>query len=153
MKIFIHGLESSGSGYKGRFFKKIFPDILCPDFQGDFNVRMRKLKNILNNKKDILIIGSSYGGLMATKFAYDFPDKVKKLILLAPAIIFENIITDEMKINVSAVIYHGIKDNVVPLQETRKLAEKVFPVLNFIEVDDDHFLHKTIYKIKWDELI
>ncbi len=153
MKIFIHGLESSGSGYKGRFFKKIFPDILCPDFQGDFNVRMRKLKNILSNKKDILIIGSSYGGLMATKYAIDNSNRVNKLILLAPAIIYENVIFENNEVYTPTIIFHGLKDDVVDLNKTKELAQKIFKNLNFIEVDDDHFLYKTIHKIKWNELI
>ena len=153
MKIFIHGLESSGSGYKGKFFKKIFNDILCPDFKGDFYSRMEKLNKILKDEKEIFIIGSSYGGLMATKFANDNQERVKRMILLAPAIIFENIITEDMKINVPTIIYHGIKDNVVPLNETKKLAKKIFNDLKFFEVDDDHLLHKTLEKISWKELI
>ncbi len=34
--IFVHGLESSGQGYKGIFLKRMFPDILTPDFK-EFN--------------------------------------------------------------------------------------------------------------------
>jgi len=153
MKIFIHGLESSGSGYKGRFFKKIFFDIICPNFHGNFEERMKKLEKILKYEKDIGIIGSSYGGLMATKYASMYPEKVKKMILLAPAIIFENVFNEDLKIDVLTIIYHGTKDEVVPLRETKKLAEKIFLNLEFIEVDDDHFLHKTIHKIPWQKLL
>ncbi len=153
MKIFIHGLESSGSGYKGRFFKDIFFDIICPDFKGDFYTRMQQLEKILKFEDNIFIIGSSYGGLMATKYAYDNQEKVKKMILLASAIIFENVIDENMKINTPTIIYHGIKDEVVPLKETKQLAQKIFTNLKFIEVDDDHFLHKTIHEINWKEIL
>ncbi len=30
--IFIHGLESSGKGFKGVYLKKLIPEILTPDF-------------------------------------------------------------------------------------------------------------------------
>ncbi len=153
MKIFIHGLESSGSGFKGRFFKEIFFDIITPDFKGDFNLRMQQLENILKFEKHVSIIGSSFGGLMATKYAYDNPQKVNKMVLLAPAIIFENVINESMKISVPTIIYHGKKDNVVPLKETKELAEKIFTNLKFFEVDDDHFLHKAIYKIPWKKIL
>jgi len=153
MKIFIHGLESSGKGFKGKFFKKIFTDILTPDFKGNFQQRMNKLNKILEDKSDILIIGSSYGGLMATKFAYDNPNKVKKLILLAPALIFENILNESMNILTPTIIFHGRNDSVVPLNKTKEFAEKIFKNLIFHEVDDDHLLHKTIQSINWKNLI
>ena len=153
MLIFIHGLESSGSGYKGRFFKEIFPEILTPDFTGNFENRMELLRKILKGNQNITIIGSSYGGLMATKYAIDHPERVNKLILLAPAIIYENVIAENARVYTPTIIFHGIKDDVVDLNKTRELAQKIFKDLNFIEVDDDHFLHKTIHKIKWKELI
>ena len=53
MKIFIHGLESSGKGFKGRFFKEIFPEILTPDFRGELFERMSELKKILKDSSDI----------------------------------------------------------------------------------------------------
>ena len=31
---FLHGLDSSGSGTKGRFFALNFPHVVCPDFAG-----------------------------------------------------------------------------------------------------------------------
>ena len=54
--IFIHGLESSGQGYKGRFFRKIFPNILTPDFKGELNERMEQLITTLLKFEKISII-------------------------------------------------------------------------------------------------
>jgi len=57
--IFIHGLESSGKGFKGLYLKKIIPEILTPDFIEleqkisiiDFlEKRMKQLKSILKEK-------------------------------------------------------------------------------------------------------
>jgi len=156
MIIFIHGLESSGSGYKGRFFKKIFFDkILTPDFTGNLNNRMNKLNKILNDYNDIVIIGSSFGGLMGTIYTAENPNKVKKLILLAPALTFVDIKEKILnyKITVPTIIFHGKNDDVVSLIETKKIAKKIFQTLTFNEVDDDHFLHKTIDKVNWEKVV
>ncbi len=153
MKIFIHGLESSGQGFKGKFFKNIFPDILTPDFVGDFHQRMEKLSKILKNKTNLIIIGSSFGGLMATKFASENENQIKKLILLAPALSYNNILSDSFKINVPTIIFHGKNDEVVPLFPVKKKAEKIFNNLKFYEVEDDHYLHKTVKKIDWKSII
>ncbi|MBU4011263.1 MAG: alpha/beta hydrolase, partial [Proteobacteria bacterium] len=63
--VFIHGLESSGRGVKGSFFKNNYPEMIVEDFSGDFDERMLRLNAILALKSDLIIIGSSYGGLMA----------------------------------------------------------------------------------------
>ncbi len=150
--IFIHGLESSGSGFKGRFFKKIFPEILTPDFTGNLDNRMKRLRVILSNYKKINIIGSSFGGLMATLYTIENPSIVSSLILLAPALPFQNnLLVNKKNIDIKTVIYHGIHDTVVPLEPTEKIAEKIFTNLFFYKVNDDHMLHKTLKNIEWNE--
>ena len=153
MKIFIHGLESSGKGFKGRFFKEIFPEILTPDFRGELFERMSELKKILKDSSDITIIGSSFGGLMGTLYTLENPLKVKKLILLAPAISFKKELFKNKQIIVETIIYHGKHDNIVPIEPVKKLAEVLFANLIFNETDDDHMLHKTVKKIDWKSLI
>ncbi len=152
--IFIHGLESSGQGYKGRFFRKIFPNILTPDFKGELNERMEQLITTLLKFEKISIIGSSFGGLMATIYAEKFPEKVSQLILLAPALNFYNFNKETFnKINTPTTIIHGSKDEIVPLFPTKKIAEQIFKNLDFITVDDNHLLHKTIENINWLSLL
>ena len=53
---------------------------------GDFTTRMHKLNDVLAGKTDLIIVGSSYGGLMAAQYAMENESRVKKLILLAPAL-------------------------------------------------------------------
>ena len=153
MKIFIHGQESSGKGFKGRFFKEIFPEILTPDFRGDLFERMSELEKILKDCSDITIIGSSFGGLMGALYTLEKPSKVKKLILLAPAISFKKELFENKKIEVETIIYHGKNDNIVPIVPVKKLAENLFINLTFNETDDNHMLHKTIKDIDWKSLI
>ena len=82
--IFIHGLESSGSGFKGRLFKKEIAGIITPDFKGPLEKRMELLNEILEGNQPWIIIGSSFGGLMGAIYTCNHPNKVSLLILLAP---------------------------------------------------------------------
>ncbi|RLB10949.1 MAG: alpha/beta hydrolase [Deltaproteobacteria bacterium] len=157
-KIFIHGLESSSQGVKGKFFKQKFPDIIVPDFVGSLKQRMEKLKSVLDKKDRIIIVGSSYGGLMGTIFTMEYEDRVEKLILLAPAINYlsmalKELGIEEKKIQVPTWIYHGKRDEVIPLKEVKPVAEKIFTDLSFNIVDDDHYLHDTFFNIPWNSFL
>jgi len=152
--IFIHGLEGSGQGYKATLFREIFPEILTPDFSGSLHRRMAHLQAILITKNQWTLIGSSFGGIMATLFCRDFPDHVRKLILLAPALVWPDILWDSAwQISIPTQIYHGLDDPIIPIETVRKIAEKHFENLSFYSVDDDHGLHKTVHEIDWPKLV
>ncbi|MDO9302873.1 MAG: alpha/beta fold hydrolase, partial [Anaerolineales bacterium] len=85
--IYLHGLESTSQSGKARQFAEKFPGMVTPDFTGSFEERMTQLKPILGRKKNWIIIGSSFGGLMGTVFTSEHPNQVRKLILLAPALL------------------------------------------------------------------
>jgi pimeloyl-ACP methyl ester carboxylesterase len=161
--IFIHGLESSGKGFKGRLFRKIFPRILTPDFKPFdpnitmdelLDIRMKELDLILAPKKFWIIIGSSFGGLMATLYTLQNPDKVDRLILLAPFLASHKLEPFMNKvIEIPVIVYHGKDDNVVPYLASREKANLLFTNLTYTIVDDDHSLHKTVQVINWEELV
>jgi pimeloyl-ACP methyl ester carboxylesterase len=73
--LFLHGLDSSSRGTKGRFFTENFPDIIAPDFTGSLQDRMRALETICRGLDRLTLIGSSFGGLMATCFAIAQPEQ------------------------------------------------------------------------------
>ena len=152
--IFIHGMVSSGQGFKARLLRRQFPHILAPDFAGSLEERMAQLLPILGDQPDWTIIGSSFGGLMGALFTCQHPGQVRKLILLAPALIWPDF-ADALPppMSVPTVIYHGRRDTVIPLEVVRPLAEKVFPNLDFHEVDDDHRLQATVQAIDWPALL
>ena len=153
-KIFIHGLESSNKGTKSVFFKEKFPDMTIPHFTGDLEERMGKLNKILEEKSGIRLVGSSFGGLMATIFAMENEPRVDKIILMAPAInLMEFTHYQEKKISVPVWIYHGKNDDVIPLKEMEPIAKESFQNLSFNVVDDDHFLHKTFKNIDWGKFL
>ena len=149
-RAFIHGLEGSSQGTKGRFFKKRFPDMIIGTFRGPFQVRMKKLNNLLGDKTSLVLVGSSFGGVMAAVYASKYPTRVKKLILLAPALTFEEFKSHvNKKIHVPTMIVHGSKDDVVPVEPVRQIAEQAFTDLTFKVVEDDHVLTRTFKAQDW----
>lgn len=152
--IFLHGLEGSSQGIKARLLRSLFPDILTPDFSGGLEGRMRQLRRIVGEQPAWKMIGSSFGGLMATIFACERPAQVERLILLAPALLWPEFdAQSQAPTSVPTIIYHGRRDEVVPLEPTRKLAEQLFLRLDFRPVDDDHGLYKTVYELDWKDLL
>jgi len=161
--IFIHGLESSGHGFKAQFFRKIFPGCITPDFEPFNNEisfslllkkRMSQLITILDTKNSWKIIGSSFGSYMAELYALRYPNKVELLILLAPLLAIPELNPDKYKtIDIPVIIFHGKNDEIVSMKDSRNRAKKLFKNLQFNVVDDDHLLHSTIAKINWKEII
>jgi pimeloyl-ACP methyl ester carboxylesterase len=152
--IFIHGLAGSSQGFKASLLRGLFPEILTPDFEGSLQARMAHLTGILSDQSDWIIIGSSLGGLMGTMFTCQHPQQVKKLILLAPALIWPEFAQSlPPPVSLPVVIYHGREDNLVQLDQVRPLAEQIFLNLTFHVVDDDHGLRKTVQAIDWVALL
>jgi len=154
LKIFIHGLESNNQGTKAVYFRKNFPGMLTPNFPGSLDERMTTLRALLSGKKEVTLVGSSFGGLMASIFTMENEPSVKRLILLAPAInLMEFSPYRDRKIQVPVHLYHGRQDEVIPLEDVEGVARQVFSALTFHAVDDDHYLHRTFEKIEWDSLL
>jgi pimeloyl-ACP methyl ester carboxylesterase len=153
-RAFIHGLESTGRGTKGVFFRERYPDMIIEDFFGPFSKRMEKLESLLDGKNELILVGSSYGGLMAAAYACLYEERVKKLILLAPALHLEEYNPClNKKLHMPTVIFHGLRDDVVPLAAVRETAERLFVNHTFDIVEDDHSLHDTFAALEWDALL
>ena len=154
LRIFIHGLESNNQGTKAIYFREKFPGVLTPNFHGPLDERMARLREILSGQNEILLVGSSFGGLMASIFAMENEPSVRRLILLAPAInLMEFTSYRQRKIVTPVHITHGREDEVIPISDVEEVAKQVFSNLTFNTVDDDHYLHKTFKTIDWDSLL
>jgi predicted esterase len=152
--IFIHGQESSSQGTKGVFFRNLFPEMIIPDFTGDVSERMLKLNELLKDKEEIMMIGSSLGGLMAALYTFENKKKIKKLILLAPAINlpeFNPYVSQTISIPV--YVFHGREDELLPLKDIQDISKKVFTNLKFMVLDDDHRLSRRFTSIDWANLL
>ncbi|MGD9092304.1 MAG: alpha/beta fold hydrolase [Anaerolineales bacterium] len=152
--IFVHGLEGSSQGVKAQLLRELFPGICIPDFSGSLEERVVELATTLEGNLGWTIIGSSFGGLMGAIYTCRNPDHVKQLVLLAPALIWPDFANSPPEpISVPVVVYHGMGDEVIPLEPVRALAEMVFLNLDFRVVDDDHGLFKTVHAIDWITLL
>lgn len=153
--IYLHGLESDSNSGKARQFREWFPGMLTPDFKGSFDERMTQLEPILAAKDDWTIIGSSFGGLMGTVYTCKHPTQVRKLVLLAPALLRPQFASylDLEPVSVPTVIIHGTLDIVVPFEPVREMAQKLFTNLAYHIVVDDHRLHKTAQEMDWKTIL
>ncbi len=152
--LFIHGSESSSQTYKAGILRGLFPGMVTPDFTGSLDERMEQLMDIIGDTTDWTIIGSSLGGLMAALFTAQHPGQVRRLVLLAPALNWPDFSASlPAPLDIPTTIVHGTRDDVVPLEAVRPLAEKIFSCLTYHVVNDDHHLHKTAEEIDWKSLL
>ena len=161
--IFIHGLQSSGKSFKGLYLKKIIPEILAPDFvkfdpkrtiEDLLAARMAQLNRILSKRDLWVIIGSSFGGLMGVLYTLQNPEKVKRLILLAPYLATNLLKYDNRSpINIPVIVFHGKYDEIAKFKPSREQAYRLFTNLEFNATEDDHNLNQTVEKLNWIKLI
>jgi pimeloyl-ACP methyl ester carboxylesterase len=152
--VFIHGLDSSSRGTKGTFFRERYPEMLIDDFFGPLEQRMAQLERSLAAKDNLILVGSSYGGLMAAQFACTNVSRTRRLILLAPALGHGDFSPYEATpLELPVTLYHGRQDIVVPPGPTRRIAQRLFRNLEIHFVDDDHDLHLVFPTLDWDMLM
>ena len=153
-RAFLHGLESTSRGTKGLFFRDRYPDMILEDFWGPFPERMQRLTTLLDGKQELILVGSSYGGLMAAVYACLHEERVRKLILLAPALHLEPYHPYlDRKLHMPILIFHGVRDDVVPLERVRDIAGRLFVRHTLSVVEDDHSLHQIFAALPWDALL
>ncbi len=151
--LFLHGLDSSSHGTKGRFFREHFPHIACPDFSGPLSDRLDRLAELCQGLTGLTLIGSSFGGLMATCHALRFPDQVIRLLLLAPALNFPDFQPPQQKLAVPTLLIIGDGDTVTPAAQVIPLAQTTFANLEIRVEEDDHLLHKSFGNLAWHDLL
>jgi pimeloyl-ACP methyl ester carboxylesterase len=153
-RIFLHGLEGSSQGAKATLLRGLYPQLVTPDFEGWLDERMARLTPILAAEPEWMIVGSSFGGLMAALWTCANPHRVQRLVLLAPALHhpdFARLVT--RPVAVPTWLYHGTRDEVVPREEVSDLARRAFAHLEEHVVEDDHSLWATCNAIDWRELL
>ena len=152
--VFLHGLESSGNGTKGCYFAERYPQMLRPDFSGDLSSRLSQLATVVAEAQDLVLVGSSYGGLMATVFAISHPHRVRRLVLLAPALNFPECADYiDSSVSVATHLVIGRDDTVTPEAEVVPVARRLFTDLRLEVVGDDHLLHRTFPTLDWPALL
>jgi pimeloyl-ACP methyl ester carboxylesterase len=150
-RVFIHGLDSSSRGTKGRFFRNRYQDMILEDFSGTLEEKLARLTERLLGKDNLILVGSSYGGLMAALFACQYESRIRKLVLLAPALgLVDFTPSYAAPLSIPVILYHGQHDVVVQPESTLNIAKRLFLNLENHMVDDDHNLHRVFPALDWD---
>lgn len=147
--VFCHGLESTPHGSKFQALRAAGLPVVAPDFQGqDLAARVATLAPVLAAHPDVVIVGSSYGGLTALVGAIRHVEAggvVRGLVLCAPALWWSEPPADAMRLYppTPTVIVHGRGDDVVPVAGSEAFAA-AHPGVRLVLVDDGHRLAASI---------
>ncbi len=118
--VFLHGLESEPGGSKFLRLQSLgLGDVLEPDCRNLKNPddRFRVVEAALAGKQRLVLVGSSFGGLMALKFAAAHPEQVAAMVLCAPAVHRPEPGWPPPRVNLTIPVrvLQGTQDDIVPL--------------------------------------
>lgn len=139
--LFFHGKESGPFGTKYRKLKERFGGVVAPDFQGmNFVERLYRAEALTRGKEDLVVVGSSFGGLLIARLYTLYPERIKGYVLLAPALHIPG--HDILSAPPMSEVIHGKNDDVVPLSASEAFCEAHGVPLHVVE--DDHRLHGSL---------
>ena len=140
--IFLHGLESGPHGGKYKALTKSFGEdvVISPDCTGitDVASRYRKVcEDLAGVAGPLILVGSSFGGLMALMYAEQHPDKVSAMVLCCPALLpkYQRYWGGLRTPWCPVTIIHGKEDDIVPPQASQSWAEAHGATLVLVEGD------------------
>ncbi|MDJ0841921.1 MAG: alpha/beta fold hydrolase [Acidobacteriota bacterium] len=147
---YLHGRDSSPQGFRAEYLRNHFPDIIAPELKPDVIERRAVIDPLI--KPEAVLIGSSMGGMTALDFVGRFPEKVKAMVLLAPAVGFTDPAFQTPEIlafvnnlvvppGVPATVIAALGDEVIPLASIKALVSRSKGAeIVYHEVDDTHSL-------------
>lgn len=151
--LFLHGLDSSVQGTKAQWFRRHFPGVRLQNYTGDLAERLAQLEAQVAGLERLVLVGSSFGGLMAACFALRSPHRCRRLVLLAPALNFTDFQPPAAPVSVPTLVVTGAHDTVCPPELILPLARASFADLEVRLEDDDHMLHRTFPSLDWPHLL
>jgi pimeloyl-ACP methyl ester carboxylesterase len=101
----------------------------------------------------LILVGSSFGGLMAACFASRHPERCRRLVLLAPALNFNSYQPPPTPLAVETLLVLGRHDTVCPPDLVLPQARASFAKLEVRIEEDDHMLHRTFPTLDWANLL
>ena len=149
MLVWAHGLWGSPNGSKITAIRESGIEVISPDFNEMELVNRVELLEKTIEIGDVLLAGSSWGGLACALTAQKKPDKLKGLLLLAPALHYpeppndnpHNLIAPD---NIPVTIIHSKTDDIVPISASEDYAKRSGNSVNLIVVEDSHVLENSI---------
>ena len=140
--VFLHGLETGPHGSKYHALRAVYPALQAPDCHGIGHApaRLAIVEKALDGQRDLVLVGSSFGGLVAVLFADRHPDRVRAYVLCAPALDAHRT-ASVTRVPPHAVILHGTRDATVQIDWSRDFSRRFG--IPLVEVDDDHRLEAS----------
>ena len=149
MLIWAHGLWGSPNGSKVTAIRESGIEVISPDFN---NMELGERIDILNelvSKEEVVLAGSSYGGLACALVAQQHPKQIKGMLLLAPALhlpetpndVPEDLVAPN---NLPITIIHSTTDEIVPISASQDYIGRSGTNINLIKVEDSHVLENSI---------
>ena len=149
MLVWAHGLWGSPNGSKVTAIRESGIEVISPDFnEMELIDRVELLKETIEIG-NIVLAGSSWGGLACALTAIQIPEKLKGLLLLAPALHYPESPNDEPEKliapdSVPVTIIHSTTDDIVPISASKNYIERSGNNVQLIEVEDNHVLENSI---------
>ena len=149
MLVWAHGLWGSPNGSKVTAIRESGIEVISPDFnEMELIDRVELLKETLEIG-NVVLAGSSWGGLACALTAIQIPEKLKGLLLLAPALHYPESPNDEPEKliapdSVPVTIIHSTTDDIVPISASKNYIERSGNNVQLIEVEDNHVLENSI---------
>ena len=149
MLVWAHGLWGSPNGSKVTAIRESGIEVISPDFnEMELIDRVELLKDTIEIGK-VVLAGSSWGGLACALTAIQIPEKLKGLLLLAPALHYPESPNDEPEKliapdSVPVTIIHSTTDDIVPISASKNYIERSGNNVQLIEVEDNHVLEDSI---------
>ena len=139
---FFHGLESGPFGAKFHRLSQDF-QVQSPDFKGMMNIydRLKKAERLTRGARDLVVVGSSFGGLLAALLYNSYPERFGGYVLMAPAL-HRGMGEEIEKMPEHCAVIHGAHDEVVDLQAVQQVCQRFGVEVEV--VDDGHRLHDSL---------
>ena len=149
MLVWAHGLWGSPNGSKVTAIRESGIEVISPDFnEMELIDRVELLKETIEIG-NVVLAGSSWGGMACALTAMQIPEKLKGLLLLAPALHYPESPNDEPEKliapdSVPVTIIHSTTDDIVPISASKNYIERSGNNVQLIEVEDNHVLENSI---------
>ncbi|RMG06282.1 MAG: hypothetical protein D6731_26095 [Planctomycetota bacterium] len=137
--LFVHGLMSSPQGVKARYLAERFEALTPAMDTGDFLGCLAVQREAIASFRPEVVVGSSFGGavLLALMHAGDW--RGPALFLAQAAVALDP--DARLPRGAAALLVHGLHDEVIPVEHSRRLAATGEPArTRLVEVDDGHRL-------------
>jgi predicted esterase len=149
---FIHGFEGNPQGAKARLLAKHFETLTPAMDTSDFATCVAIQAEALASFRPDLLVGSSFGAAVVVELLQRGLWRGPTLLLAQAAL--KRGPSAQLPQGVRVWLVHGLRDELIDIEDSRRLARTGTPELvRLIELDDDHALRHVVRSRKLVDLV